>query len=90
MTASQHQFQIQLRDSEGAVLRTLGMIERRGFRLDSLQVGEATAEGRAMQVTASGTRPGDLLKRQLERLHDVLRVDIRTPAANWPGAKTKP
>jgi acetolactate synthase regulatory subunit len=88
MTMRQHQFQIQLRDSEGAVLRTLGMIERRGFRLDSLQVGEVTDTGRAMAVVASSIRPGDLLKRQLERLHDVVQVDIRTPA-NWAGSTSK-
>jgi acetolactate synthase regulatory subunit len=33
-----------------------------------------------MEVRVSSTRPGDLLKRQLERLHDVYHVELR-PAA---------
>ncbi|MNC91020.1 Acetolactate synthase isozyme 2 small subunit [compost metagenome] len=81
----QHQLQIQLRDQEGAVLRALGLIERRGFRLDSLHVGEASGDGRSMQVSVSSVRPGDLLKRQLERLQDVMWVEIRPPAMKLAG-----
>ena len=84
-----HTLQIQLRSSEGAVLRTLGMIERRGFRLESCTVGEAGGDGREMRICVSSDRSVDLLQRQLERLHDVLWAErVKTdaqPAARWAG-----
>lgn len=68
---------IQLGTGEGAVIRTLGLIERRGFSLGKCSFSEAGSSGRSMQVSVSSTRPGDLLKRQLERLHDVLGVELK-------------
>jgi acetolactate synthase regulatory subunit len=78
-----HTLQVQLRARDGAVLRTLGLIERRGFRLDALSVGEPAAGGRSMSVSVSSERPVELLKRQLERLHDVLRVECQKDMAQW-------
>jgi len=72
---------IQLSSVEGAVIRALGLIERRGFSLNTCVVGEADSNGRNMKVNVSSSRPGDLLKRQLERLHDVHHVEL-VPAAN--------
>jgi len=80
-----HSLRIQLRSREGAVLRTLGMIERRGFRLESMTVDEAAGDGRAMSVSLSSERPVELLKRQLERLHDVLWVEVKQAANQWAG-----
>ena len=72
-----HTLTIQLSGSEGAVIRTLGLIERRGFCLEKCSVGEIENKRRAMEVSVSSTRPGDLLKRQLERLHDVFHVELK-------------
>jgi acetolactate synthase II small subunit len=72
-----HTLNIQLSSSEGAVLRTLGLIERRGFSLGNCSFTEVDESGRSMEVTVSSSRPGDLLKRQLERLHDVLSVELK-------------
>ncbi len=69
-----HKLRIQLRVCEGAIIRALGLIERRGFRLDAVTVGEAQGDGQSMDVVVSGDRSPDLLQRQLERLHDVSRV----------------
>ncbi|MFC1777833.1 ACT domain-containing protein [Pseudomonadota bacterium] len=76
----EHSLNIQLSASEGAVLRALGLIERRGFSLGKCAISEAGEGGRSMEVTVSSSRPGDLLKRQLERLHDVKSVELK-PAA---------
>ena len=76
-----HTLNIQLSGSEGAVIRTLGLIERRGFSLGKCSISEAGSNGRSMQVTVASSRSGDLLKRQLERLHDVHSVDLK-PAAS--------
>ncbi len=72
-----HTLHIQLSSCEGAVIRALGLIERRGFSLNSCSVSEADGNGRVMKVSVTSTRPGDLLKRQLERLHDVFYVELK-------------
>jgi acetolactate synthase II small subunit len=81
-----HSLHIQVRSSEGAVLRTLGLIERRGFQIESMTLEEASGHGRSLTVCVSSGRPVELLKRQLERLHDVLWVELRQPAAQWAGS----
>lgn len=72
-----HILSIQLSGSEGAVIRALGLIERRGFSLDKCSVGQIENSSRAMEVSVSSARPGELLKRQLERLHDVFHVELK-------------
>ena len=84
MTDMNHTLTIQLSGSEGAVIRTLGLIERRGFSLGKCSVGEVDISGRTMEVQVSSTRPGDLLKRQLERLHDVFHVEVQPATAPKP------
>jgi acetolactate synthase regulatory subunit len=79
-----HTLSIKLSGAEGAVIRTLGLIERRGFSLGSCSVAEADINGRVMEVQVSSTRPGDLLKRQLERLHDVFHVELKPATATKP------
>ncbi len=76
-----HTLQIQLSSVEGAVIRALGLIERRGFSVVTCSVSEPDGADRDMEVTVSSTRPGDLLKRQLERLHDVFHVELKPAAA---------
>jgi acetolactate synthase II small subunit len=78
-----HCLQIQLRSKEGAALRALGLIERRGFRLLSMNMSEAADDGCALAVNVSSERPVELLQRQLERLHDVLWVELKQPVAQW-------
>ena len=63
----QHTLQIQLSGAEGAIIRALGLVERRGFRIIKCSVHEADDDGQAMEVNVKSSRPGDLLKRQLER-----------------------
>ena len=72
-----HTLRIQLKDCEGAVLRALGLIERRSYRLSHCVIEEADGGERTMQVSVSSTRPVDLLQRQLERLHDVVSVKLQ-------------
>lgn len=81
-----HALNIQLRAAEGAVLRALGLIERRGFRLETVHAAEPQGDGQSLAVTVIGERPADLLRRQLERLHDVLWVELPgadTASADW-------
>ncbi len=62
------------------MVRALGLMERRGYSLNRCSVSESDGTGRSMEVTVTSSRPGGLLKRQLERLHDVYHVEL-TPAA---------
>jgi acetolactate synthase II small subunit len=68
---------VQLSGCEGSIIRALGLIERRGYRLVKCTVSESNDDGQDMQVSVSSSRSGDLLKRQLERLHDVLGVELK-------------
>lgn len=69
---------IQLKDCFGATIRALGMMERRGYRLKTCSLGEPDGNSRELEVTVMSTRQGDLLKRQLERLHDVISVELKS------------
>ncbi|MDX1557200.1 MAG: ACT domain-containing protein [Xanthomonadales bacterium] len=66
---------ITLKDCEGALLRLLGTIERRGHRLVSFnsRQGGANAAVRDLALDVDcGSRSPDVLVRQLRRLYDVL------------------
>ena len=76
MSATEYTLSIRMSDCEGTVIRALGLMERRGFVLKNCKVGEPEDGSREMDVSVTSSRPGDLLKRQLERLHDVYRVEL--------------
>ena len=68
-----------LADREGALVRLLGLVERRGFRLGAVK-SSATPRGMRLSLTlASDDRAADVLLRQVARLQDVLdaALDVR-------------
>lgn len=65
-------------------MKALDLMERRGFRLLTCNLAEGDDNGREMEVTVISCKPGDLLKRQLERLCDVIFVEQLTVAALQP------
>ena len=74
---------ISMNNAEGALIRTLGTIERRGHRLLGLS---SRASGPAIQQLLleidCGERSADVLVRQIDRLYDVISVSkdqTRTP-----------
>ncbi len=85
-----YRLRIRLSGIEGAVIRALGLIERRGYRLNKCTVSESDGTSRDMEVSVTSSRSGDLLKRQLERLHDVYHVELLPTAIvnpNMPGVR---
>jgi len=65
--------ELRLARVEGAVVRTLGLIERRGFSVTAITMrGDAAPESLVLrlEVTSEG-RPFDVLLRQILRLIDV-------------------
>jgi len=72
-----HAIQIRIRPAEGAFTRTLGMTERRGFRLHSANLqSDVGGHHQLSLVVSSPDRSVEVLKRQLERLHDVIDVMV--------------
>jgi acetolactate synthase II small subunit len=63
--------------NEGAVMRLLGLVERRGFEVCGISMAEAT-DGEAaiaLDVRArDASRRLDIVAGQLQRLHDVRNV----------------
>jgi len=85
-----YSLRIQLSNVDGAVIRALGLMERRGYSLNKCSVAEPDGNGRTMEVSVSSSRSGDLLKCQLERLHDVYNVELLPVAVsnpNQPGVR---
>ena len=74
-----HELRIELSAAEGAMLRAIGLVERRGFPVQSCTLHSVEDERRVLEMTVESGRPVQVLKRQLERLHDVLSVQL--PAA---------
>ena len=68
-------FEIQLKSSEGALLRTLGLIQRRGFVIGDMAL-RANGQGQLLHLAVSANdRCPDVLARQIARLHDVVTIE---------------
>lgn len=68
-------FEIRLTASEGALIRTLGLIQRRGFTVGALEMRTRGSQLRLRLELAPCERCPDILARQILRLHDVAGVD---------------
>lgn len=65
--------EITLAATEGALIRVLGTVERRGYSLSSLHVEKVKSNMRvSMQIESD--RDANVLCRQLDRLFDVQNV----------------
>ena len=72
--------EITLAASEGALIRVLGTVERRGYSLSSLQVEKNESSMRvSMQIESD--RDATVLCRQLDRLFDVQSVVLEAEPA---------
>lgn len=69
---------IEFTPAEGALLRLIGLIERRGFRVIAIDMAELPGGGRAAATLDLAARDGaralETLGLQLRRLHGVGRV----------------
>lgn len=75
--------EVSLSRAEGAIVRTLGLIERRGFVVESVATqGGAGDDALVLRVeVASRGRPVDVLVRQILRLIDVRQAFLIEPQA---------
>lgn len=81
-----HRLRIEFNGVEGAFLRIIGLMERRAYHLQSCQLNRGENDKCMVEVTVSSDRPADLLKRQLERLYNVKKVNIH-PAGEQPAVR---
>lgn len=65
------ELKLQLKSAEGALIRTLGTIERRGFTLGSVQAREHNGGIELKVAVDAHGRSVEVLIRQLKRLYDV-------------------
>ncbi len=83
-------FEVRLDHSEGAMLRCLGLIQRRGYTITEMAM-RGHVEGQVMSlVIETHGRSADTLMRQIQRLHDVSSVRSLDEALpqhrHWPSA----
>ena len=72
--------QVRVRQSEGALVRILGVTRRRRFDLLHL-TADASDDGNFLdiQMTVQADRAENTLVRQIEKLEDVSQVDVVEP-----------
>lgn len=69
----------EIAQTEGSLIRVLGVIERRGYRLQQLQVRPAGPDSFQLSFSIESTRDVSILVKQLERLFDVRDVLLVPP-----------
>jgi len=66
-----------LKPVEGALVRVIGMTERRGFAPQAISGGSDHGDGRwRLQLVVDGVRPAETLKRQLQKVYDCESVEV--------------
>ena len=76
-----------LKPVEGALVRVIGMTERRGFAPRAIQGFPDAADGRwrLQMVVNSGGRTAETLRRQLQKVYDCESVQISPVDGPLPG-----
>ncbi len=73
-----HTLELHLQRGDGALVRTLGLIERRGFAVNSLSTSPQGVDSELALVVEveSAHRSVDVLTRQIAKLYDVRAVSL--------------
>jgi acetolactate synthase regulatory subunit len=71
-----HELLVEIEPVEGALLRVLGTVERRGFGLRAVTAATTDAQHQSLRLELDGDRDPQILCRQLERLVDVRLVQL--------------
>ncbi|KRG72432.1 acetolactate synthase [Stenotrophomonas chelatiphaga] len=74
----QYRLDLVLHPAEGALLRVIGMAERRGFAPRAINgAPDADDHGRwHLQLVVDGSRPPETLCRQIEKIYDCVSVQV--------------
>ena len=74
--------EITMAASEGALIRVLGTVERRGYSLNTLHVEKTSNENMQISMELESDRDANVLCRQLGRLCDVQNVNLQSEPEN--------
>jgi len=74
--------EITMAASEGALIRVLGTVERRGYSLNTLHVEKTSNENMQISMEVESDRDANVLCRQLGRLYDVQNVNLQSEPEN--------
>ncbi len=73
-----HTLKVTTRHIEGAIIRIIGLIERRGFSIKSVNTEEsACGQEMAMLIEVESERSAQVLARLVEKLFDVRAVTLQ-------------
>ena len=81
----QRKIECEIARAEGSLLRVLGVIERRGYVLQALNVQPAGPDRLQLSLAIESLRDAEVLVRQLERLidvHDVFLLPMESAMAH--------
>lgn len=78
-----------LAPTDGALVRVLGLIERRGFKLGAMRSAPSPRGLDVFLQLPSDGRPGDVLLRQVQRLHDVRDATLDFARSVYPAARAE-
>ena len=75
----QYRLDLVLKPAEGALLRVIGMVERRGFSPRAVHAQTDPADGGRwhVQMLVSGQRPPETLRLQLQKIYDCEAVQVQ-------------
>ena len=76
-----HHLILEVQRTDGILLRVLGLAERRGWQPISFSADPGDEDTFDLMLSVRGDRPIELLIRQLNRLFDVLFVEIELQAS---------
>jgi len=74
-----HTLNISFEADEGALLRLLGLVQRRGFSVEGIAMPQTEDKRKTVALTVAPMSPNnriDVLQRQIERLQEVRHVSL--------------
>lgn len=74
-----HTLNISFEADEGAMLRLLGVVQRRGYAVEGIAMPESESSLKTVALTVCSMSSNDrieILMRQIERLHEVRQVSL--------------
>lgn len=87
-----HLIHIELDRKEGSLMRILGLVERRGFHIDELELFDLGEDKRGLNITVrvrDAARTLDTLGLQIDRLYGIKRLSSDPRGAAAPPKKAK-
>lgn len=73
-----------LRRSEGALLRLIGTVQRRGFEVTDIATHAQDTDSWLVMLKVESARELRLLERQVEKLYDVIELIEESPRFEHP------